>query len=145
MFTGKWFRVERHGALMRGWLGHGESSIQQGSNCTQAQGQALVEGIIWKQAWETVRWRGGASFGFVYLVKLLLLICFLTFLTNLSVRVYARRPLDSVFIRDGWHCGSDQSDLPNSLHARRRQSRSITHILVPGSRLGIFEAKLWST
>lgn len=40
-------------------------------------------------------------FGFDYLVRLLLLICFLTFLTNLSGKVCSGSPLDSVFLK-GW-------------------------------------------
>ena len=38
-------------------------------------------------------------FGFDYLVRLPLLICFLTFLTNLCGKVCARSPLYSVFLK----------------------------------------------
>lgn len=146
-FTGRWFK-ELWCLSWQRWV-RTCTVLHQG--CSWAQTWSPGARLWWRRAPRgrprecPASWRRGMSFWF-YLVWFLLLIYFLIFLTHLSTRVCARSPLDSVSVKGmigpvGPMKGIFQISCIND---RGRKSRSITHILTPGSRLGIFEAKPWS-
>lgn len=116
VFTRRWFRVERSSTFHdRSGLGHGQSSSKDVTGLglgARPWWQRVPGGRPRKQP---VSWRRRLSFWFCLFGLIAFAYLFSHIFNKPVCQGMYREPLGlSHHEGDGWHCGSDESDLPNS-------------------------------